>query len=610
MAPERYASGMRARLSFAAAALLASCLAPSVVGCGLFGGDDDADGRDPVSAGPRGGGGSAGDGGAAGGGDGAAPAPPPTPGERFELAATPFALPQGGIALSGFAGPARQDGFENVGDELWVLEDMNGDGIPDLVITTVVRDVLGEEDVDDTFDEPYGYPTRTPHWRVHLGGPNGFAPAFTTWSLPTSGGRIGRGYHRAQNQQSAGDRIRNDRGLVNKQGDEAWILRDLDGDGRPDLVVTGAAREIVQVGYVFEVFGLSGTPSWKVYRNTGAGFEATATTWPVPKAGWDDGSGLSLASSATVAFYRKRLWELRDVDGDGKPDLLAYAVVENPSTNVYRARPPGQSDGAPRWEVYLNDGRGFATTPTSFALPRQRGRGADGLAGTSGRGTRDGENLWAFFDVDGDRRPDLVVTATQIDGTPKAQGYPSESHWEVYRNTGTGFDPSLAKWALPRGGTGAGGFYVTGQAGSPVPGDDAWTTVDLDGDGKLDLLVTGEYVAGNPPGTYNLGRLANEPHWMLHRNTGAGFSEVGARWALPSPGGFREAGFSGAAGVGSRAGDEVWGLVDLTGDKQPELVRFATTLEDPRSPGFPNLTIPRVEGHGSAPRWLVHRNVP
>src|SRR5690349_3299635 len=71
--------------------------------------------------------------------------PKDEPGARFEATATRWTLPSGGTAIASFPALARQNEFENVGDEYWVTTDITGDRIPDLVITTVIRDVQGTE---------------------------------------------------------------------------------------------------------------------------------------------------------------------------------------------------------------------------------------------------------------------------------------------------------------------------------------------------------------------------------------------------------------------------------------------------------------------------------
>jgi hypothetical protein len=266
----------------------------------------------------------------------------------------------------------------------------------------------------------------------------------------------------------------------------------------------------------------------------------------------------------------------------------------------------------------LNDGKGFAAAPTSRTLPKQvHGSGDDGLNATFGppslKDAEDGDNVWDVYDITGDGKPDLVVAARQVSLQMKAIGYPSTSHWEVYPNTGTGFG-SMKQWPLPRGGTGAGGFLAMGVNSVGVPGDDVWATTDIDGDGKPDLVVTGEFSAGADPGVYNLGRQGDNPFWMVFRNTGEGFENEnqGKKWTLPMPGGLRDHGFAYARSAGGgKVGDEAWTLLDLTADGQPELVRLSDIVEDPRNPGNPQYTIPRVQGFEQrTPHWTVHKNVP
>ncbi|WP_394846925.1 FG-GAP-like repeat-containing protein [Pendulispora brunnea] len=548
----------------------------------------------------------------------------PVLGEKFELSPIEYTLPVAGMRLAGIYTTANQGAYTTEGDEFWSLRDMNGDKYPDLVITTNIRQVLSEEPGDDNIlDEVFDL-SASPNWHVYLGGPEGFRKDFIQWSVP-QGGRTARGFNRMA-MQGGTDRIHNSHGQVNKQGDLAWVVRDMDGDGKPDLVATGSAEELVQVGYIFRVFGGDAEPPyWRVYLNNGSGFSKEPTKWLVPKTPvWDTFAGLSLEASSVRANYKTQVWEMRDMNGDKRPDIVAYGKVEevkpgpDAGAGGFRARPPGQPN-APHWDVYLNDGKGFSATATPWTLPKQRGVGDDGLNGTSGPTvgqTEDGDNTWTLLDITGDGKQDLVITASQISFQMKAFGYPSTAHWEVYANTGTGFE-SMKQWPLPRGGLGAGGFSATAISSANVPGDKVWRTVDIDGDAKPDLVVTGEFSAGADPGVYNLGRQGDNPFWRVFRNKGDSFESEneGKEWKLPQPGGLRDHGFATTESLfgnegDKKIGDENWTLLDLTADGQPELVRLSDVIEDPRNPGNPSATIARVQGYDRAPHWTVHKNVP
>jgi hypothetical protein len=237
----------------------------------------------------------------------------------------------------------------------------------------------------------------------------------------------------------------------------------------------------------------------------------------------------------------------------------------------------------------------------------QRGLKDVGLNGLAGAGAADGDSSWTLLDLTGDGKRDLVITATQVSFTLRTPGYPSDPHWEVYPNTGTGFG-ARASWTLPRGGTGSGGYLAASHLPLNVPGDTAWTTTDLNGDRKPDLVVTGQLEGGGQLGVYQFGRLANEPQWRVFKNTGQGFAMEAHRWITPS-GGHYDKGFSSTAGKGAKVGDESFSLIDLNADAQPELVITANTVEDPLNPGG-GFTIDVAPGLGTRPRWRVYRNVP
>ncbi len=530
------------------------------------------------------------------------------PGTRFETTVTAWSLPAGGLKLNGFNATANQTTWEQLGDQYWLTRDLTGDGLPDLVVTTVIR----TQDAQNDYDEPFDYPAN-PHWLVYPGTATGFAPTAVRWSVPKAGGVVDRGFNRIQNQEATGGldaRIKNDHGEFNFVGDQAWRVFDIDGDRRPDLVVTGVAQEIVMVGPVFRVFGSTGAASWKVYKNNGSGFDAAAVDWHVPSnPQWDTSSGLANAASGFVTSYRTNLWTYGDLDGDAKPELIAYADVQMVGTGAsatWRSISPG-FPAAPHWNVFKNTGSGFSDMPQSWALPVQRGLKNVGLSSVTGSGKEVGEHAWTVADLDGDAKPDLLVTGSVVGGDMKAIGYPGDAHWELYPNTGSGFGGQVL-WALPPGGTGRGGFFATANTAATQNGDMSWSTVDLDGDGKRDLVVTGQLFATPAQKVFQYGRQANDPQWLLFRNTGAGFAQTNVKWVTPA-GGLLEVGFPSVSGAGAQVGDQSWELLDLDGDKHPELVVSATTIEDPENPGG-GQNIKVVPGYGTTPRWMIYWNRP
>lgn len=154
----------------------------------------------------------------------------------------------------------------------WDTFDINGDGKPDLVITS---DTTKGAQVWDAAGAPY--------WKVHLNTGTTFVAA-TKWSVPQTGPSDGV-YARSQATSY-----------------RYWTTIDLNGDRKPDLVLTADTTKAQQV------WDATGSPYWKVFLNTGSGF-GPAMNWPVPRSGLDDGF---FSANANQSY---RYWSLLDVKG-------------------------------------------------------------------------------------------------------------------------------------------------------------------------------------------------------------------------------------------------------------------------------------------------------
>jgi hypothetical protein len=259
-------------------------------------------------------------------------------------------------------------GVESAGPYLF---DLDGDGDDDKVVT------------QDDDGRVFGFGS-APHWRAFLQTGAGFVEA--TWPVP-EGGSDTRGFHARYSDGTAG-------------GAALWDLRDLDGDGRRDLVVTGTPGE----GGALQVPGWPSNPHWIVYPNSGAGFGA-AREFPLPVL--DDGRMFRFPDRNEPGDLDwDAAWTLRDLDGDRLPDLVFTS--------------PGREALAPYWGVYRNTGTRFAEAAVAWTLPD----GEPEFVAASGPDDWSVYNdpnfvfrgNWDLIDLDGDRRPDLVVWGYDASG--------------------------------------------------------------------------------------------------------------------------------------------------------------------------------------------------
>jgi hypothetical protein len=401
------------------------------------------------------------------------------------------------------------DGFYAPGSGVWATIDLDGDQRPDLVWMRL-----------DASSKVWGFGA-SPYWRVYRNNGSGFAATDTQWAVP-AGGDPTNGFYALSS--------------------DSWALVDLNGDGRPDLVwsrLDGSSK----------VWGAGASPYWRVFLNTGSGFAATDVQWPVPQGGDTNNGFYSLGGGN---------WFTIDLDGDHLRDLIWTRL--DSSSHVWGF------GSAPYWQVFRNNGAGFAMTATQWAVP-------------TGGDTNDGfyavvTSFWAVPDLDGDGRPDLVWN--RLDAASKVWGFGSAPYWQVLRNNGSGFATTATQWPVPAGGDTTNGFYA--------PGGPTWSTVDIDGDQRPDLVWTRLDESSHVWG------FGSAPYWQVYRNVGTGFAAQAQNWTVPT-GGDPNDGFY---AVSSNS----WSFLDLNGDGRSDLV---WSRLDPSSP---------VWDLASSPSWHVFLNVP
>jgi hypothetical protein len=406
-----------------------------------------------------------------------------------------------------------------------VTTDLTGDGKPDLVVT---------QSCDDTS-------AGISHWLVHENSGTGFAETATEWTLPS----YGLDYYSEPILGSTG-------AVATCTGGSTTVVYttlDLTGDGRPDLVVTKSCTDAD-----------AGIGKWLVYENTGSGFSTTATEWTLPSYGLDSGSQPVLGQvspNTTCTSGSPVRGATIDVTGDGRPELVITRSCTATDT------------GLSNWLVYDNDGTGFATSPTEWALPSygldSGGEPILGSVAGSASCTTAGATTFGLLDLGGDGPPDLVVTRHCFDDADTGL-----SRWLVHENSGGGFAETGTEWELPSYGLDASGqpvlSAVSGSASCTTSGAKTFTTLDMTGDKRPELVVTSNCFDDASTG---------RSHWLIHENTGNGFGEA-AEWELPNYG-LDAAGESmlrttASAGSCATAGTYSFATFDIDGNGRPDLV--------------------------------------
>jgi uncharacterized membrane protein len=452
---------------------------------------------------------------------------------------------------------------DDTGSQTWSLQDMNGDNKPDLLVCAQLQ---GGKVTCFA-------PGASQYWKVYLNTGTSFSSSPVTWSLPAGGkidGSISYGF----------DNINGFANTSHNTGSQSWSLVDMNNDNKVDLVVTSQ----LQGGNV-TCFAPGTGQYWKVYKNTGTGFATAPDNWILPAGGkltggtsygFDLTSGYASNSDNTGA----QSWSMADMDGDGKPDLVITAQLQAGNVTSFS---PGPSQ---YWKVYLNNGTSFVTTPVNWSLPAGGSLKSSinyGFNGSSGAATANedaGSQTWRVVDLNGDKKPDLLVSAQLQAGKVTCFSPGASQYWKVYVNTGSGFSTSPLNWDLPNGG------YITnnitygftssagGSSSADNTGSQSWSVADLDNDGRPDLVVTAQVQGGNA----TCFSPSASPYWKVYHNQATKFEAVPVNWLLPTGGklsGGIAYGFDqlfGMAFTSDNTGSQSWSVMDINGDGKADLV--------------------------------------
>jgi hypothetical protein len=311
-------------------------------------------------------------------------------------------------------------------------------------------------------------------------------------------------------------------------------------------------------------------------------FADEPVAWTTPTS--DYVSGYYLAGTTS---FDTGSWNVLDLDGDGRPDLVRFTAAgqEGDERIVQFGHP-----SAPYWEVYLGGEGGFAAEPIEWTTPTSDYVSGYYVAGTTSFDT----GSWGLLDLDGDRRPDLVrFTAAGQEGDERIVqfGHPSDAHWEVYLGGEGGFATEPIEWATPTSDY-VSGYYVAGNTSFDTG---SWALLELTGDRRPDLV---RFTAAGQEGDERIVQFGHpsDAHWEVYLGGEGGFATEPVEWATPTSD--YVSGYYVAGNTSFDTGS--WGVHDVDGDRHPDLVRFTAAGQegDERIVQF---------GHPSAPHWEVFR---
>jgi hypothetical protein len=216
-------------------------------------------------------------------------------GSGFGTAYVPWKVPTSDSLVDGFTTTNSASGFSK-----WATINIDGDIEPELVQTA-----------DPDTGNVWGAGGEA-HWRVYDNGGMGFSDGYLLWKVPNA-------------MWTEGFSL-----VANVSGFQNWSTFNIDGDGAAELVHTADPD-------TGNIFGGAAKPHWRIFDNTGSGFEVIHREWTVPQAPWLEGY---FSPSNQTSFMH---WSVFDIDGDKYPDLVSTA--DPTSGAVWR-------EMGPVWRVY------------------------------------------------------------------------------------------------------------------------------------------------------------------------------------------------------------------------------------------------------------------
>ncbi len=327
--------------------------------------------------------------------------------------------------------------------------------------TWIATDINGDNNLDIVRLTEGGNLFGSGAWSVLLGTGSGFE-AETLWNVPD----LDSGQPKTLENCNATN--------------GCWRVFDIDRDGAPDLIHTTTSSN----GSVFDA---DTTPNWHVYKGIAGRFD-DESSWTLPYNGH---------SAGFLRLDRPFYWATFDIDGDGAPELIQTQAVPG-------AVPPGEvftNATGPFWKVFKPQGNGFSSSWQPWAVPNE-GTSFDAITRVQN------SSYWDILDIDGDKKIDLVHTADpSMPGM--VWGATSSPHWKVYLGTEDGFSSTATTWPVPNAETPM-GFYTLSISEDNV--NEHWLTVDIDGDGQVELIQTANPMDGNV-----WKNTEDKPYWRVYR---------------------------------------------------------------------------------------------